>query len=42
FQMVKLNEKDNPDFKLFREIVQKFWVSPEEEKNKTKIWGDVK
>ncbi|MFX1456484.1 MAG: hypothetical protein ACFFDB_14005 [Promethearchaeota archaeon] len=42
FHMVKLNEEDNPDFKLFREIVQKFWTSPEEEKNKTKRWGDIK
>ena len=42
FHMVKLNENDNPDFKLFREIVQKFWTSPEEEKNKTKLWSDVK
>ncbi|HEC40313.1 hypothetical protein LCGC14_0744640 [marine sediment metagenome] len=40
FHVVKLNENDNPDFKLFREIVQKFWISPEEEKNKTKKWGD--
>ncbi|MHA1931380.1 MAG: hypothetical protein ACW96X_02505, partial [Promethearchaeota archaeon] len=40
FHMVKLNEGDNPDFKLFREIVQKFWISPEEEKNKTKLWSD--
>ncbi len=42
FHMVKLNEKDNPDFELFREIIQKFWTSPEEEKNKTKVWGDKK
>ncbi|MBY8992322.1 MAG: hypothetical protein KGD58_16370 [Candidatus Lokiarchaeota archaeon] len=42
FHMVKLNEGDNPDFKLFREIIQKFWISPEEEKNKTTLWGDVK
>ena len=42
FHMVKLNEGDNPDFKLFREIIQKFWISPDEEKNKTKLWGDVK
>ena len=42
FHMVKLNEKDNPDFILFREIVQKFWTSPEEEKNKSKKWSDAK
>lgn len=42
FHMVKLNEDDNPDFKLFREIVQKFWISPEEEKNKSKLWSNEK
>ncbi len=41
FHMVKLNEKDNPDFILFREIVQKFWISPQEEKEKIKSWRDV-
>ena len=41
FHMVKLNEKDNPDFTLFREIVQKFWISPQEEKDKLKSWSDV-
>ncbi len=40
FHMVKLNERDNPDFVLFRELIQKFWSSPEEEKNKTKLWSD--
>ena len=42
FHIVKLNEKDNPDFKLFREIVQKFWISPLEEKDKLKSWSDTK
>jgi len=42
FHIVKLNEKDNPDFKLFREIVQKFWISPQEEKGKVKSWSDLK
>jgi len=42
FHMVKLNEKDNPDFVLFRELVQNFWTSPQEEKNKTKLWSDAK
>jgi len=42
FHMVKLNEKDNPDFILFRELVQKFWISPQEEKEKIKSWRDVK
>ncbi|MFX1390133.1 MAG: hypothetical protein ACFE9Z_08735 [Promethearchaeota archaeon] len=42
FHMVKLNEKDNPDFKLFREIVQKFWSSPQEEKINAQSWRDSK
>jgi len=42
FHIVKLNEKDNPDFKLFREIVQKFWISPQEAKDKIKSWSDLK
>jgi len=42
FHIVKLNEKDNPDFKLFREIIQEFWTSPQEEKNKTKLWRELK
>ncbi|MHA2218273.1 MAG: hypothetical protein ACXADW_06025, partial [Candidatus Hodarchaeales archaeon] len=42
FHMVRLNEKDNPDFMLFRELVQKFWTSPQEEKDKAKSWSDAK
>lgn len=42
FHIVKLNEKDNPDFKLFREIVQEFWSSPEQEKINVKSWRDLK
>ena len=42
FHMVKLNENDNPDFILFREIIQKFWTSPQEEKDKLKSWSDEK
>ena len=42
FHNVKLNENDNPDFVLFRELVQKFWISPQEEKYKTKSWSDEK
>ncbi|MFX0023030.1 MAG: hypothetical protein ACFE9S_11955 [Candidatus Hermodarchaeota archaeon] len=42
FHMVKLNVKENPDFVLFRDIVQKYWNSPEEEKNKSKKWSDLK
>ncbi|MFW9969109.1 MAG: hypothetical protein ACFFDF_02835, partial [Candidatus Odinarchaeota archaeon] len=42
FHIVKLNEKDNPDFVVFREIIQKYWTSPEEEKNSSKKWSDLK
>jgi len=38
FHVIKLNEKDNPDFTLFREIIQKFWISPEEEEERVKKW----
>lgn len=41
FHMIKLNEKDNPDFTLFREIIQKFWISPEEEEARVKKWRGV-
>ena len=41
FHMVKLNEQDNPDFTLFREIVQRFWTSPQEEKDKAKSWSEI-
>lgn len=34
FHIIRLNEKDNPDFTLFREIVQKYWTSPQEELEK--------
>lgn len=42
FHIIKLNEEDNPDFVLFKEIIQKFWSSPEENKQKTKNWSDYK
>ena len=38
FHVIKLNEKDNPDFTLFREIIQNFWISPEEEEERVKKW----
>ena len=41
FHMVKLNEQDNPDFTLLREIVQRFWTSPQEEKDKAKLWSGI-
>jgi arginine utilization protein RocB len=40
FHIVKLNNKINPDFKLFQEIVQKFWISPQEERKKAENWSD--
>ena len=40
FHIIKLNEKENPDFKLFQEIVQKFWSSPEEDKKSISLWRD--
>ena len=42
FHIVELNEKDNPDLKLFREIIQKFWISPQEEKEKLQEWREKK
>jgi hypothetical protein len=39
---VKSNEHDNPGFVLFREIVQKFWTSPQEEKDKARSWSEIK
>lgn len=38
---VKLNEEDNPNFKIFREIVQNYWESPEEQKNRVKKWEEL-
>ncbi|MFX0141800.1 MAG: hypothetical protein ACFFDN_49645, partial [Candidatus Hodarchaeota archaeon] len=42
FHIINLNEKNNPDFKLFQEIIQKFWTSPEEDKEKAKRWSESK
>lgn len=41
FHIVNLNEEDNPDFKLLMEIVQRFWTSPQEEKDKAKSWSGI-
>ena len=38
FHIVRLNNKENPDFNLFQEIVQKFWTSPQDEKEKVSKW----
>ena len=40
FHIVKLNEEDNPDLAIFREIVQKYWKSPLEEKDEIKKWSE--
>jgi hypothetical protein len=40
FHIIKLNEEDNPDLAVFREIVQKYWKSPLEEKEKIKKWSE--
>ena len=42
FHVVSLNDKDNPDFSLFKEIIQKYWLSPEEELEKAKRWSGAK
>ncbi|MFX1378678.1 MAG: hypothetical protein ACFFA4_06255 [Promethearchaeota archaeon] len=42
FHIIKLNTDDNPDFMLFQEIIQKFWNSPQEEKEKVKKWRESK
>jgi hypothetical protein len=41
FHVISLNETDNPDFILFRELVQKYWTSPEEEAERTKRWSGM-
>jgi hypothetical protein len=38
FHIIKLNEDDNPDLTLFREIVQNYWETPLESLKKTKGW----
>lgn len=40
FHILKLNKEDNPDLNLFKELVEKYWVSPEEVKIKAKKWKD--
>ena len=42
FHIVKLNEEDNPDLTVFREIVQKYWKSPQEEVEQAKKWSEEK
>ena len=40
FHIVKLNEEDNPDLNIFREIVQKYWKSPQEEVEQAQKWSE--
>ena len=42
FHVVSLNKEDNPDFSLFKDIIQRFWLSPEEELEKAKRWSGAK
>ncbi|MBY9006957.1 MAG: hypothetical protein KGD63_09370 [Candidatus Lokiarchaeota archaeon] len=42
FHILKINEKDNPDLILFRELVGKYWISPEEGKKKAMKWKELK
>jgi len=42
FHIIKLNEEDNPDLTIFREIVQKYWKSPKEEVEHANKWRDEK
>jgi len=42
FHIVKLNEEDNPNLIIFREIVQKYWKSPQEEVKQAKKWSEEK
>jgi len=42
FHIIKLNEIDNPDLIIFREIVQKYWKSPQEEVEQANKWRDEK
>ncbi len=41
FHIVKLNTENNPDFRLFQEIVQKFWDSPKDQKEKALKWRET-
>jgi len=38
FHVVRLNKEDNPDLKLFEELINKYWSSPKEQKDKIKNW----
>ncbi len=40
FHIIKLNQGDNPDLGIFREIIQKYWRSPQEEVEHAKKWSE--
>ncbi len=40
FHIIKLNKGDNPDLGVFREIIQKYWRSPQEEVEQAKKWSE--
>ncbi|MFX0039964.1 MAG: hypothetical protein ACFFCY_17935 [Promethearchaeota archaeon] len=42
FHIVNLNVENNPDFNLFQEIIQRFWTSPQEEKENISKWSESK
>jgi len=42
FHIVKLNEQHYPDLRIFREIIQKYWKSPQEEVEQAEKWSKEK
>jgi hypothetical protein len=42
FHIITLNEEDNPDLRVFREIIKKYWKSPREEVELAKKWSEEK
>ena len=40
FHIVELNEKDYPDLKIYKEIIHKYWVSPQEQKKEFQQWRE--
>ncbi|TXT60238.1 MAG: hypothetical protein BAJALOKI2v1_120020 [Promethearchaeota archaeon] len=42
FHILNLDLKNNPDLKIFKEIIEKFWVAPEEMKKELTKWSERK
>jgi hypothetical protein len=42
FHILNLSIKEKPDLKIFKEIVEKFWIPPEEMKNELIKWKEEK